>query len=230
MARKPRFYLAGVPAHVMQRGNNRSAVFFDDEDYLEYLRLLRSVAQHCGTKIHAYVLMTNHVHLLLTPAARDSISRLFQGVGRLYVRYVNKKYGLTGTLWEGRHKGCSIETTAYFLSCMRYIELNPVRANMCRSPVEYSWSSYAANALGEPNAILSAHVEYLQLGRSEQARQKNYRNLFIGQEDARDLTALRNGLQTGTPVGNKKFILEIEMKLQLKVGFAQRGRPLKLEV
>ncbi len=147
MPRKPRFYLPNVPAHVMQRGHSRSSVFFEEEDYLEYLRILKSMAEKYQCFVHAYVLMTNHIHLLVTPLTQNSISSLFQGIGRQYVTYINRTYGLSGTLWEGRHKGNPIDTNNYFLTCMRYIELNPVRAGMCVDPVEYRWSSYAANAL-----------------------------------------------------------------------------------
>ena len=130
MPRKPRFYQSGVPAHVFQRGHNKFPVFFEDFDYLEYLRCLKRSADKHGCYIHAYVLMTNHIHLLLTPQREDSISQMFQGIGRDYVRYINQKYQRCGGLWEGRHKGNIIESCRYLLSAMRYIEMNPVRAGM----------------------------------------------------------------------------------------------------
>jgi len=141
MPRKPRFYLPDVPAHVIQRGNNRQAVFFSDDDYRAYLGWLKEGAVRRGCAIHAYVLMTNHVHLLVTPEARESISRTIQYVGRRYVTYVNHQYGRSGTLWEGRHKGSTISSDAYLLACSRYIELNPVRAGMVEAPGDYLWSS-----------------------------------------------------------------------------------------
>lgn len=128
MPRKPRFYLPDVPAHVIQRGNNRQAVFFSGNDYRAYLGWLKDGAVQHGCKLHVYVLMANHVHLLVTPEARDSISRMIQYVGRRYVTYVNHEYGRSGTLWEGRHKGSIISSDAYLLACSRYVELNPVRA------------------------------------------------------------------------------------------------------
>ena len=150
-------YLPGLPYHVFQRGNDRNACFFDTEDREYYLGLLLQASDLYDVDLHAYVLMTNHIHLLLTPGCEDSISRMTRVVGSRYAQCVNKKYGRTGTLWEGRHKSCPVETTTYLLKCYRYIELNPVRAKMVSHPGEYPWSSYAANALGAHNDLVSAH-------------------------------------------------------------------------
>jgi putative transposase len=229
MPRKPRFYVSGTPVHAVQRGHNRSAIFFGDLDYLEYLRCLKQAAESCGCAVHAYVLMTNHVHLLLTPERADSVGCLFQSLGRHFVRYVNATYQRHGGLWEGRYKCNVIESQAYLLSCMRYIELNPVRAGMVDHPAKYRWSSYAANALGVSNAVLTAQDEYLALGRLSDDRQSAYRSLFEGgsNSDADELGLLRCALQTGTPLGNDRFKAEIEATLDLSVGFARRGRPTK---
>ena len=225
MPRKPRFSVPGAPVHAVQRGHNRAAVFFEDFDYLEYLRYLKQAADSCGCKIHAYVLMTNHVHLLLTPESADSAGRLFQSLGRHYVRYINKTYQRHGSLWEGRYKCNVIESQEYFLSCMRYIELNPVRAGMVDHPAKYRWSSFAANALGDDNAILTEHVEHMALGSLPTDRQTAYRELFGSGEDPEKLALLRDYLQTGTPLGNERFREQIESALQCKVGYCQRGRP-----
>jgi putative transposase len=171
--------------------------------------------------------MTNHVHLLLTPERADSVGRLFQSLGRHFVRYVNATYQRRGGLWEGRYKCNVIESQAYLLSCMRYIELNPVRAGMVDHPAKYRWSSYAANALGVSNAVLTAHAEYAALGRLSDDRQSAYRGLFDGGSDSHELGLLRCALQTGTPLGNQRFKAEIEATLDLSVGFARRGRPKK---
>ena len=227
MPRKPRFYVPGAPIHAVQRGHNRSAFFFCDLDYLEYLRCLKQAADSCGCKVHAYVLMTNHVHLLLTPEQADSVGRLFQSIGRHYVRYINETYQRQGGLFDGRYKSSVIDSQAYLLSCMRYIELNPVRAGMVVHPAKYRWSSYAANALGVSNAILSGQAEYMALGRRPYARQSVYRGLFDKVADSDELALLRCALQTGTPLGNARFKMEIESALDLKVGFARRGRPRK---
>jgi putative transposase len=150
MPRKPRFFLPGVSAHVVQRGNNRQAVFYDDADYLTYLDWLEEGAKRYGCVIHAYVMMTNHVHLLATPQEKESISRLLQHVGRRYVPYINHTYGRSGTLWEGRFKASIVHASEYLLACYRYIELNPVRAGMVKTPRGYRWSSYRANAQEQP--------------------------------------------------------------------------------
>lgn len=161
MPRKPRFTLPGIPQHIIQRGNNREPCFFAEEDYRRYLDDLAEVAEKHGCRIHAYVLMTNHVHLLMTPAREHSISDTMQALGRRYVYYINKTYRRTGTLWEGRYKASLIDTEAYLLTCMRYIELNPVRATMVEHPGEYQWSSYAANAQGTTNPRITPHPVYL---------------------------------------------------------------------
>lgn len=227
MPRKPRFYVPGAPVHAVQRGHNRSAVFFADLDYLEYLRCLKQAADSCGCAVHAYVLMTNHVHLLLSPERSESVGRLFQSLGRHYVRYVNETYRRHGGLWEGRYRGNVIDSEAYLLLCMRYIERNPVRAGMVDHPASYRWSSYTANALGVSNAILTAHAEYVALGRLPDDRQSAYRGLFEVDTASDEQAQFRCALQTGTPLGNAQFKGQIEAALRVKVGFAQRGRPRK---
>ena len=225
LPRKPRYYLPGIPAHVVQRGNCRQAVFYSDEDYQRYLEWLFEGAVRHACQIHAYVLMTNHVHLLMTPDASDSISRLIQFVGRNYVTYVNRCYHKSGTLWEGRHKGCLVADDDYFLACMRYIELNPVRAGMVEHPSAYRWSSYRSNASGAPIAPVSPHRLYLSLGQDKDDRALSYRELFrqcIASDCMRDIRAT---VQTGTPLGNQRFREQIEKMLQCKVGQSRRGRP-----
>ncbi len=170
MPGKQGFFLPGLPAHLVKRGNNRQAVFYDDSYYRAYLGWLVEGAQRYGCEIHAYVLMTNHVHLLLTPRDRDSISRLLQYVGRRYVPYVNHRYGRTGTLWEGRFKASVIDASEYLLRCYRYIELNPVRAGMVDAARGYRWSSYRANTQGAADPAVSPHEVYLGLGKDGRAR------------------------------------------------------------
>lgn len=225
MPRKPRFYLPDVPAHVIQRGNNRQATFFSDEDYQAFLNWLKEGADKHGCSIHAYVLMTNHFHLLVTPKARVSISRMIQFVGRNYVTYINHKYGRSGTLWEGRHKGCVINGESYMLACSRYIELNPVRAGMVKTPGEYRWSSYRGNAHGEETGILEQHKLYLALGATDETRQFAYRGLFHSALDSDHLHSIRAAAQTGTPLGNDRFREQVEKTLGCKVGHSRRGRP-----
>lgn len=178
MARLPRLCLPGVPQHVVQRGNNRHACFFTDQDYPRFLDTLQHSAERFEVKVHAYVLMTNHVHLLLTHARAGAVSRMMQSLGRSYVRYVNEHYQRSGTLWEGRFKSTLVDTERYFLAVSRYIELNPVRAGMVEHPMNYPWSSYRSNALGESTELLTPHPCYLTLGGSDHQRQVCYRGLF----------------------------------------------------
>ena len=163
MPRQQRYRLPGVPQHVIQRGNNRQVTFFDEGDYLHYLEDLQDAAEKWDCEIHAYVLMTNHVHLLMTPNQEESIAKVMQSVGRKYVRHINGIYRRSGTLWEGRHKASLINAEEYLLTCYRYIELNPVVARMVRAPGEYRWSSYRRNALDEPNALIHEHLLYQQM-------------------------------------------------------------------
>lgn len=230
MPRKPRFFLPGVPVHAIQRGNNRQAIFFADEDYAQYLKCLKQAAEKYDCRIHAYVLMTNHVHLLLSPAQSQSVGEFFQSVGRHYVAYINQTYQRTGTLWEGRYKASLIDEERYLFSCYRYIELNPVRAGMVRLPEHYPWSSYRANALGEHDALLCPHALYLQLGVTDELRQEAYRKLFVDAIELSDLEGLRGCLQSGTPLGDERFHSQIEQVLQMRVGYMRRGRPSKKQV
>ncbi len=227
MARKPRFYLPDVPAHVMQRGHNRDAIFFKDADYVVYLKIFRRVAEQFECQVHAYVLMTNHVHFLLTPAHSDSISLLFKALGAEYVRYVNKTYRRSGTLWGGRHKGCIIDSSNYFLRCMQYIELNPIRAGMVGDPSHYAWSSYKANAEGAASVILTPHVEYLSLAKEKDARVSLYCQLLATQMTTNCVQSIDDCLQSGTPLGGIQFINSIEKMLNFSVGRVKRGRPKK---
>jgi len=227
MPRKPRLFLPGVPVHAVQRGVNKSPIFFEDFDYQEYLKYLKQESDKAKCRVHAYVLMTNHVHLLLTPENTNSISELFQGIGRHYVPYINKKYQRTGGLWEGRFKASIIDSENYLIGCMRYIELNPVRAKMVEKPETYRWSSYRANAQGEHNAILSPHEAYLRLSKQQQERATNYKAIFKDQMTEDVLGEIRLSCQSGVPLGSKRFVDQIEETLGQKVGYSRRGRPRK---
>ena len=144
MPRRARLSLPGVPWHIIQRGNNRSVCFHAEDDYQFYLHYLKEFADKFGCALHAYVLMTNHVHLLLTPARDDSAALMMKHLGQRYVQYVNRTYRRSGTLWEGRFRSCLTQSEDYVLACYRYIELNPVRAGMVLKPQDYRWSSYHA--------------------------------------------------------------------------------------
>ncbi len=227
MPRKPRFFLANTPVHIVQRGHSQEPVFFEDSDYRAYLDWLAEAAERYECAIHAYVLMTNHTHILATPRKRDSVSRMMQYVGRRYVPHVNDTYGTSGSIWEGRFKASLIQEEQYLLACMRYIELNPVRANVTAGPGQYRWSSYRANGQGKADELITPHALYLALGRSRASRIEVYRALFKARVDDNELKEIRAAWQTGTPLGNDSFREKIERKLGSKVGQSRRGRPSK---
>lgn len=229
MARKARYTLTGVPQHLIQRGNNRAACFYADDDYRFYLDCLGDAARNTGCDLHAYVLMTNHVHLLVTPREQDSLSRLMQSVGRRYVQYINYTYQRTGTLWEGRYKASLIDSERYFLTCSRYIELNPVRAAMVNDPGDYRWSSYRRNAHGEADVLITPYLAYQRLGWTDAERQAAYRALFGTHIDTQTLTAIRDAANQNRVLGDDRFIEQIETMLQRKLTPGRRGRPRKQE-
>lgn len=225
MPRKPRFVLPGVPQHLIQRGNNREPCFYAEEDYRRYLDLLRESADCNHCYVHAYVLMTNHVHLLATPFGPHGISHMMQDLGRKYVRSVNYVYRRTGTLWEGRYKASLVDSEAYLLACMRYIELNPVRANMVSHPGEYRWSSYAANAQGKFDTLISPHPLYSQLGDDQLQRQSAYRELFRTHLDAELVHDIRGALNEELVLGRDYFKDKIEQMIKRQVRRGKDGRP-----
>jgi putative transposase len=227
MARRPRLTIAGVAQHVIQRGNNRQATFFAEDDYRWYLAYLGEAACQHECSVHAYVLMTNHVHLLVTPNRPDAVSRTMQDVGRRYVQYVNYKYRRSGTLWEGRFKASLVDTQHYFLTCARYIELNPVRAGIAKAPEDYPWSSYRYYAFGQENGLLSAHAEYRALGATETERHSAYRGLFRSVVDETGFQEIRETVNRGWPLGSEHFKDEIEAALERAARPPQRGRPRK---
>jgi len=225
MSRKPRFQLVGVPQHVIQRGNNREPCFHGAEDCQRYLHDLRAALERNHCRLHAYVLMTNHVHLLVTPMQEHGVSHVMQDLGRKYVRYINHTYRRTGTLWEGRYKASLIDSDAYLLTCMRYIELNPVRARMVEHPGEYRWSSYAANAQGQANPLLSAHPLYEELGREPEARRYAYRDLFRHHMDNNLLHTIREALNQELVLGRDDFKDRIEQMTARQTRPGLNGRP-----
>jgi putative transposase len=225
MPRKPRFFLPGLPAHVIQRGNNRQPVFFDKSDFLFYLSLLGEASNRYGAAIHTYVLMNNHVHLLMTPAEKTSVSSIMQFVGRCYVPFINNKYRRSGTLWDGRFKASIVDSAGYVLACYRYIELNPVRAGMVSKPWEYPWSGYHCNALEAEDRLVTPNAEYLALNDTPAKRAANYRQLFSQTLGCVLLSDIRQHLQSGTPLGNDRFRCAVEAQLARKIGHVRRGRP-----
>lgn len=210
MARLPRLDVPGCSHHIIQRGNNRSACFFDARDYAFYLQQLKLSAEQYGVAIHAFVLMTNHVHLLVTPECADSCGKMMQSLGRKYVRYINFTYRRTGSLWEGRYKSTLVDSESYFLTLSRYIELNPVRARMVAVASDYPWSSYRANAMGKGIKLLSPHPVYLALGETQGQRLLRYRALFQQEIDASLIADIRHCTNKSWVLGSAKFKTQIE--------------------
>jgi REP-associated tyrosine transposase len=225
MARLQRITPKDIPVHIIQRGNNRQVCFGSDENHAAYAEWLKEYAEKCRVDIHAWVMMTNHVHLLCTPRLDGAISNMMQALGRRYVRYFNYEYNRSGTLWEGRYKSCLIQSDAYLLEVYRYIELNPVRAEMVAGPGDYRWSSYQINGLGKTSSLCTPHPEYLKLGKSQKERTENYRALFAAGFDKRLLDQIRSATNKGLVVGNARFQEEIEALTGRRVREKKRGRP-----
>ncbi len=225
MPRKRRFFLANVPVHIVQRGRSREPVFFDDDDYSAYIAWLTEASERYDCAIHAYVLMTNHVHILATPCKEDGLSKMMQYLGLRYVPYINHRYNMSGSIWEGRFKASLIDSDEYLLTCMRYIELNPVRANMVKQVRSYRWSSYGANALGRSDTLVQAHTVYQALAKTREQRLKTYKALFKLGIEREEMMSINKAWQSGTPLGNDRFKANIEQVLQRKVGQNRRGRP-----
>jgi putative transposase len=222
MPRRARIVLAGVPVHITHRGNNRQACFHADNDRAFYLHHLRRLTKETANELHAYCLMGNHVHLLLTPGTDQACARLMQRLAQLHTQYVNKRYGRSGSLWEGRFRSCLVQAEDYLLACYRYVEANPVRAGLCRDPREFEWSSHRANAGSSEDPCLTPHEEFTRLGLSPTTRRQAYRELF--QSDPRywrtdEIRAATNG---NYALGSEAFKREMALRLGVRV---DRGKP-----
>ena len=225
MTRLPRFVIPGQPQHVIQRGNNRDVIFVTDEDYLYYLQKLGDACVKHNCELHAYVLMTNHVHLLMTPYSENGISKVMQYLGRYYVQYFNFQYQRqrTGTLWEGRYKARLLDSESYLLMCSRYIELNPVRAGMVKDPMKYPWSSYQHNALGHEDKLITPHAVYKALGISNASCLLSYRSLFNKHISKADIDDIRTATNKAWVLGNDRFKAQIEKLIDRQVQPKPRG-------
>ena len=205
MARLPRIWVPDLPQHLVVRGNNRQAIFRSDGDRIFFHRCLAELAEECSVRVHAYVFMGNHVHLLATGGASRAIGRMLQCMGRRYVGYFNYLHGRTGTLWEGRYRSCPVESERYLLTCQRYIELNPVRAGMVSDPAEFLWSSHRCHAFGKGDDLVSPHAVFDEISRDDEERRKCYRALFKAQIEPATLDFIRGSLNTGWPLGSADF-------------------------
>jgi len=213
MARLPRHMVVGLPQHVIQRGNNRLPCFAAASDYHFYKECLEEACEKHGCQVHAYVLMPNHTHLLITPTTETGVALVMQSVGRRYVQRFNATYQRTGTLWEGRYHATLVESERYLLACHRYIELNPVRAFLARRARDYPWSSHRANAFGEVDQIVTPHAEYDRLGRTGAARRAAYRNLFGDVLTDDELTVIRDATNRGWVLGSERFRSDVAKQL-----------------
>ena len=223
MARLKRYCPAGIPVHIIQRGNNRIDCFHEDQDRAKYFRLLKNAADKFDVRVHAWVFMSNHVHLLVTPSGPDSTSKMMQSLDREYVRFFNRKYSRTGTLWDGRFRSCLIQTERYFLICQRYIELNPVRAGIVDHPASFHWSTYKSNAMGVESFLLSPHEVYLSLGRTRRQRLAEYQALFRHAIPEAQIEELRHAVNRGLVVGTDDFKNRIEVEGGQPTRLKKRG-------
>lgn len=225
MPRPPRIDIPGLPQHLVLRGHDRKPCFFGDDFRQLFLRYLKHACAFSSTELHAYVLMTNHVHLLVTGQMPGSISKLMHSAARRYSRTVNSTLERTGTLFEGRFRSSLVQSEAYFLACMRYVEMNPVRAGLARRPSEYAWSSYAENASGAPSGILSPHAEYQRLGSDSASRGLAYRLLFNSPLSDSTLAAIRDASAKERALGEPTFLKMVSGQIGREVGPVRQGRP-----
>src|SRR6185312_481955 len=225
MARLPRLTVPGYPHHVIQRGNNRQAIFASAADYQMLLELLHDNARKFGVALHAYVLMTNHFHLLVTPESPDSLPQMMQAVGRRYVRYFNDAQGRSGTLWEGRYRSTLIQTERYLLACMVYIDLNPVRAGLVAEAKDYPWSSHGHYVGLRSDKLVTPHSLYWELGNTPFAREVTYAELVRAGVDAKQQTALTESALSGWALGEPDFMADLQTRTQRRVSKTQAGRP-----
>jgi putative transposase len=225
MPRRPRIPLDGVPLHIVQRGHHREPCFFSEEDYTRYLHWLGEALAVNECRLHAYALMANHVHLLLTPKKADAVPKLIMSLGRRYVQYINRTHQRTGPLWDSRYKSSLIQADTCLLTCQRHIELNPVRAAMVDDPAHYRWTSYRHNALGATDSRIIPHVLYQALGQTDKRRESAYRALFRAPLDGAAIDGIRLALNQNQPLGNARFYARIEKATGVRREARQRGRP-----
>ena len=225
MARLPRLTVPGYPHHIVQRGNNRQAIFSGPPDYRMMLALLEENSKKFGVALHAYVLMSNHFHLLATPSSADGLPRMMQAVGRRYVRYFNDSQQRSGTLWEGRYRSTVIETDSYLLACMAYIDLNPVRAGIVREARDYPWSSHSHYIGLRADRIITPHSLFWAMGNTPFARENAYRELVNAGISRQQEEALTVSVLSGWALGGEKFVTDLQMRTERRTRMAKAGRP-----
>ena len=229
MARLPRLVIPHQPHHVIQRGNDRQLIFRDPDDYQRFLVWLKASAKDYKVAIHAYVLMPNHLHLLATPDTQEGLAQMMQRVGRYYVPWFNAKYERSGTLFQGRFRTSLIDSEAYFMICSRYIELNPVRAQMVSAPLDYPWSSYAHHAGVRPDSLITDHALYWALGNTPFQREAAYIALAELGLTVEQLTTINAAVLKGAALGSQKYKAELQQETKRQILPAKRGRPAKVK-
>lgn len=225
MARLPRLTLTGVVHHVLLRGNNHQPVFLDVADRELFMALLVNHAQQARVQVHAYVLMDNHVHLLVTPVSEGGVARLMQALGRAYVRRFNHKHGRTGTLWEGRYRSTLIDEASYLLPCMVYLDLNPVRAGLVHAPEFYPWSSHAHYVGLRHEAWLTVPPAIWALGNTPFAREASYADLVRQGLSAQQQQAIAQAVLTGWALGGAAFMAALAERTERRLVRGKPGRP-----
>lgn len=225
MARLPRLTVPGYPHHIIQRGNNRQAIFSSSADYETLLAMLDEHSRQAKVVIHAYVLMSNHIHLLATPETLEAIPQMMQAVGRRYVRYFNQREARTGTLWEGRYKSTLIQTERYLLACMAYVDLNPVRAGLVAEPGDYLWSSHAHYVGRRHDKLVSPHPLYWELGNTPFSREAAYSELVQAGITAEQQRALTDSALRGWALGEPDYVADLQKRTQRRVSKGRAGRP-----
>lgn len=229
MARLPRLIVPGQPHHVIQTGNNNQPIFRETEDYQAFLGWLRTAAKNYKVAVHAYVLMPDHLHLLVTPADADGLGQMMQWIGRYYVPYFNQKYGRSGTLWNGRYKTSLIDAEQYFMSCSRYIEFNPVRNGMVGRAEDYPWSSYPHHAGLRSDGLIVDHPKFWELGNTPFQREAAYIALAEPALSEDEIAVISKALLKGWPLGTEQFKTALQHKVKRQVLPAKRGRPFKIK-
>lgn len=230
MARLPRLTIPGYPHHIIQRGNNRQPIFASDADYQTLLSMLEENARKFGVGVHAYVLMSNHFHLLATPEATQGIPQTMQAVGRRYVRYFNQRQGRTGTLWEGRYKSTLIQSERYLLTCTAYIDLNPVRAGLASEPADYPWSSHSHYIGRRYDRLVTPHPLYWELGNTPFAREAAYAELVRSGITPEQQHALTDSALRGWALGEATYVADLQKRTARRVSKTRAGRPVSKRI
>jgi putative transposase len=225
MARLNRLAVGGCVHHVLQRGIDRRPIFRDAADFLRMQEDLAELCRAGGLAVHAYVLMPDHFHLLVSPSQAEGLSRTMQALGRRYVRWFNQRHGRAGTLWEGRFRSTIIEPERYLLDCMRYIELNPLRAALVADAATYPWSSLAHHLGLAADPLVTDHPRYWSLGNTPFDRQAAYARLCAEPLDGAVLASVRDSTHRGWPLGDAAFIEALARRTERRLVRKPVGRP-----